>query len=129
MSDIPLHSIRKGRRGYAPLSSNIDDLESDTPTPRTNGNGMHTSVAAAAARRGGRAARRRDAGGYRDEPEEEQGLLGADVEGGSDDGEGPEEPERPSARHSHSAKHGAVKDKSRTIPFRPPGMCLSNAIS
>ncbi|KAJ7583625.1 hypothetical protein C8J56DRAFT_214008 [Mycena floridula] len=120
MSDIPLRSIRrnKARSGYQQL------FESDTVnTPTSSASTMPAPVAAAAASRNifGKG-RRRDR--YVDDPEEEAELLGGDEEE-----LGEQEAQLPRRQHSppsripltllKSRKH-ALKDKSRTVPFRPP---------
>lgn len=104
MSDIPLHSIRKSKAGYTPLNGN-----SEMPT---------TTLASVAARRKGKRRER-----YEDEDAEEGAALlgGGEQDGEFDDGFAVEAPARPSSRAtSVASKTRATKDKSRTVPFRPP---------
>jgi phospholipid-translocating ATPase len=119
MSEYPLQSLRrnKNRAGYIPLGT-------ETPTGSPN---MPSAVRAAAAstsrvskRNGGKGRQDR----YTDDPEEEAGLL--------DGQEYTEETPAPPRAHSPPEARGflksrkkALKDQSRTIPFRPPGASIS----
>ncbi|KAF4588762.1 putative aminophospholipid-translocase [Pleurotus pulmonarius] len=121
MNDIPLASIRKNRAGYTKLS---EQDESDT------GNDMRVGARAAAVastRRAGKGkARQKDR--YVDDPEEEETLLGGEYdEAESTDARTPTTLQKvgTDSKLSHksptaSLKSRSEKDKSRTIPFRPP---------
>jgi phospholipid-translocating ATPase len=114
MSDIPLRSLRKSRAGYTPLNGDAE---------------MHVSViaSAAASRRNARSqGKRRER--YAGEDEEEGAALlgGGEHDGEYDDGfrERPEasssSPALSKGRPSSLVPKRSSKDKSRTVPFRPP---------
>lgn len=120
MSEIPLRSLRNsGRAGYTPLNSD----------PQTDNEQM-PAHAAAAYRPNTRKGKRREI--YTDEEQDEEGvaLLG----GGEQDGvfddrfqDGRESGTRPKTPISKSRSSSVLsrrgtspKDKSRTVPFRPP---------
>ena len=113
MSDIPLRSLRKSRAGYTPFNSDAE---------------MHVSViaSAAASRRSARSqGKRRER--YADGDEEEGAALlgGGEHDGEYDDGFR-EQPEASSSSPALSKGRPSLvpkrssKDKSRTVPFRPP---------
>ncbi|KII90096.1 hypothetical protein PLICRDRAFT_53206 [Plicaturopsis crispa FD-325 SS-3] len=124
MSDIPLHSIsigrkaRKSRAGYAALNNEDEPGNGDSEMP--------SSVRAAASASARRKGKRKDTGRYVDDPEEEATLLGSSGHGDDsyDDDDAQDEPavETASKRSSSilSKTRSSAKDKSRTIPFRPP---------
>lgn len=120
MNDIPLASIRKNRAGYTKLS---EQDESDT------GNDMRVGARAAAVastRRAGKGkARQKDR--YVDDPEEEETLLGGEYdEAESTDARTPTTLQKVGTDSKLSHKR-SEKDKSRTIPFRPPGQSQPTA--
>lgn len=121
MSDIPLHSLQAGksRAGYTPL--NDDSNHSDMP--------VNVIVSAAASRRNNMTAKskgkRRER--YVDEEDEEgAALLGSGEQDGDYEDRFRQEQGRSSSPvlsrrpSSLSSKGRPAKDKSRTIPFRPP---------
>ncbi|KAJ7430851.1 hypothetical protein B0H11DRAFT_2133613 [Mycena galericulata] len=117
MSDIRLNTLK-----YTPLSSDDDTHHSRPPTT------MRASVRAAATATSSRlmkkAGKRPDR--YTDDPEEEAGLLGDEVY--EEEQAYEEEEHRLEAEIEPRPKRGgllkgrskALKDSSRTIPFRPP---------
>lgn len=122
MTEIPLHALRrnKTKAGYIAL-------ESSTPTHSPD---MPTAVRAAAATSKPSRARRavvgdgRQQSRYTDDPEEASRLL--EEEEGSEGWSAPERtvpPPSPRSLLSRKSKK-AGKDKSRTVPFRPPGVCV-----
>ncbi|KAA1475730.1 phospholipid-translocating P-type ATPase [Dentipellis sp. KUC8613] len=122
MSDIRLHKLgqlRNARAGYARINdSEQDDGGTSTPMPP-----VANVAASVSSRKNYRKGKRRET--YDVEPDEEATLLG----GGEQDGEYPipeqererREPSTASERSSILRKGGrSSKDKSRTVPFRPP---------
>lgn len=115
---MPDNSRRnKASAGYTRLG---DDNEHDSNNEGTESEEipMHHVVAAAAARR--RASRQSR---YVDDPEEEAALLGQneeeyDVDEPSSERQG--SAQRQAAKTTLLKQRSSVKDKSRTIPFRPP---------
>ena len=123
MSDIPLRSLRNSRRaGYTPLNGDPQTDNSQMPA--------HVQVAATAYRSSTRIGKRRER--YTDEEQDEEGaalLGGGEQDGGFDDefqdggksGTRPKTPISQGRSSSILSRRGAPsKDKSRTIPFRPP---------
>ncbi|TFY61338.1 hypothetical protein EVG20_g7094 [Dentipellis fragilis] len=120
MSDIRLHKLgqlRNARAGYARIN---DSEQDDGGTPMAPVANVAASVSS---RKNYRKGKRRET--YDAEPDEEATLLG----GGEQDGEYPiaeeererREPSTASERSSMLRKGGrSSKDKSRTVPFRPP---------
>jgi phospholipid-translocating ATPase len=115
MSDIPLHSLRRSRAGYSPLNG-----EAEMPV-------VNVIASAAASRRSTRSkGKRRER--YADEDEEEGAALlgGGEQDGQYDDGFREEAHARssshvlPQSRSSSLSSKRSTKDKSRTVPFRPP---------
>lgn len=128
MSEIPLRSLRKSRRaGYTPLNGDPQTDNSQMPA--------HVQVAAVASRRNARDGKRRER--YTDEEQDEEGaalLGGGEQDGGFDDGfqDGGEAGTRPKSPISKSRsssilsrRSASSKDKSRTVPFRPPDKLLT----
>jgi hypothetical protein len=140
MSDIPLQSFRrnKARADYTPL------IDSDSPSSNGFQMPMHSTVTVvASSSTAGRSLRlgnatRKDR--YVDDPNEEAGLLRQDsYDDVYDDEEGGDTGSPTQVRHlilgiSESGSNRKQlltpklrntdkdKDKSRTIPFRPPGI-------
>ncbi|PBK69390.1 phospholipid-translocating P-type ATPase [Armillaria solidipes] len=123
MTDIPLRPLRKhkNRAGYTQL--NDTDIEAgpgsaDSPDNQTT---MPSPIAAVASSRKAGKKSRKDR--YADDPEEEASLLGGEM---YDEEEGyVEETPLREVQKSRSASilskgKGSQKDKSRTVPFRPP---------
>ncbi|KAI0261943.1 hypothetical protein BC834DRAFT_829493 [Gloeopeniophorella convolvens] len=124
MSDIRLHSIRKNRNGYARLNNSDQDTATAHASGSRPGSPMRTTVnAAASARRNYGKGRRRNQYGE-GEPEEEATLLGDGEREGSfshDEEESQPRVERASDTASQrSILRRGSKDKSRTVPLRPP---------
>ncbi|KAF9784605.1 aminophospholipid-transporting P-type ATPase [Thelephora terrestris] len=134
MSDIPLRNFRRSRNsrsGYAPLRTERDEHDANE-NGSVIGNTRQsmpaqssvTKVAASATNQRWKGKKKQV---YRDDLEEQEGLL-RDGEGHDSEEEvgraGPARlptQERPTSRSSSSKKHaGGSKDKSRTVPFRPP---------
>ncbi|KAH8077072.1 aminophospholipid-transporting P-type ATPase [Cristinia sonorae] len=116
MSEYPLRTFGRSRKGYTPL----DDRNGD----REDGEDMPLSVRAAAAAsssRLNRKGKRRER--YDDDPEEVATLLGEEhrAEGlhAAPDGD-TVSLKSTTSRKSKASSKSASKDKSRTIPFRPP---------
>jgi len=113
MSDIPLRSLRKSRAGYTPLNGDPN---------------MPVNIITAAANSSRRSARSKGKRPerYADEDEEATLLGGGEQDGEYDDGfrEDVAEPSSShiSSRHRPSSllSKRSAKDKSRTVPFRPP---------
>jgi phospholipid-translocating ATPase len=114
MSDIPLHSLRRSRAGYTPLNR-------DTEMPAVN------IIASTAAARLGARSKGKGRQRYADEDGEEGAALlgGGEHDGQYDDEFGEEVEARSSPVLSHSrpsslSSKRSTKDKTRTVPFRPP---------
>lgn len=113
MSDIPLRSLRKSRAGYTPLNGDLN---------------MPVSIitaAATASRQSARSKGKRPER-YADEDEEATLLGDGEQDGEYDDGFR-EDVAEPSSSHilsrhrpSSLLSKRSAKDKSRTVPFRPP---------
>ncbi|KAG6810347.1 hypothetical protein H0H92_012240 [Tricholoma furcatifolium] len=115
MSDIPLHSIRrnKARANYIPIT--------DSDSPQTMPIRSNIAIAtSSSSRQNVRAGKRKER--YADDPEEQAGLLGREEfeEEFEMEDEMPGTPELPTTTRLAMKQHPTVKDKSRTIPFRPP---------
>ncbi|KAF8651079.1 hypothetical protein AX16_004941 [Volvariella volvacea WC 439] len=123
MSDIPLRSLRRNkyRAGYTPLS---DSPESDSLSSAQTQHqvvDMRTTVAAAVISSGEarkKAGKRRER--YADDPDEEAGLLEQHGSDGEDDESESHQISEGSPSRSPPRQSRGGKDKSRTIPFRPP---------
>ncbi|KAI0056859.1 phospholipid-translocating P-type ATPase [Artomyces pyxidatus] len=124
MSDIPLHALASPNTRYVRLSNNgnLDSREDSPMSPTLN------VSAAVSSRKTFRKGRRRDA--YSDaEPEEEAGLLGDGERDGLDGEDGEDRVETSSQRSSllqRVSRSSKEKDKSRSVPFRPPDKLQSH---
>ncbi|KAI0316941.1 aminophospholipid-transporting P-type ATPase [Amylostereum chailletii] len=98
---------RKSRTGYARLNR-TDDAPTNMPR-----------AAAIAATQNSRRPKRRDVYGDID-PEEEAGLLGAGEREEAEDEDAVRRRAPPLVSDASSQVRGSSKDKSRTVPFRPP---------
>ncbi|KAH8114976.1 aminophospholipid-transporting P-type ATPase [Phellopilus nigrolimitatus] len=123
MPDIPLKSIGRTRAGYTQLQGEGDSAGSNGTANWNGGDSSGSTMpastrAAAAAFKGKKPVRSSSFNNYKDYPDEEETLLGAH--------EGEDEiDEDNSSRHRESragllSRSSKTKDKSRTIPFRPP---------
>ncbi|KAF5376750.1 hypothetical protein D9615_007897 [Tricholomella constricta] len=120
MSDIPLHSIirNKARANYIPISDSDASSSSDLQAMALHSN-VTIAASASSSRRTGKRTRRDK---YVDDPEERAGLLRRGEYGGEEFELEDEEGAAPRLPLPMLLKppHAAVKDKSRTIPFKPP---------
>ncbi|KAK0457058.1 uncharacterized protein EV420DRAFT_1551268 [Desarmillaria tabescens] len=120
MTDIPLHPLRKhkNRAGYTQL--NDIDIEAGPGSADSPENQTTMPSPIASARKAGKKSRKDR---YADDPEEAASLLGGEV---YDEEEGYveetplREVQKPRSASILSKGRGSQKDKSRTVPFRPP---------
>ncbi|KAG5637700.1 hypothetical protein H0H81_003555 [Sphagnurus paluster] len=125
MSDIPLHSIRrnKGRANYIPISDS--DAQSSS-APQTMP--LHSNVTVIASSSSSRlAGKRPKRDKYVDDPEEQAGLLGRGDYAAEEFEVEEDEPGTPRLSTPMLLKppNTPVKDRSRTVPFRPPGYIVT----
>ncbi|KAH7096890.1 aminophospholipid-transporting P-type ATPase [Auriculariales sp. MPI-PUGE-AT-0066] len=118
MSDaISLHTIRRGN--YAKLET--EDSPPDTPmsSSSTSRQQRHSATA--------RGKGKRKVARYSDAPDDEEGaaLLSADMDGGDFEGQQQSEEIPLATRPSESSPAKRKGDKSRTVPFRPPGFIVT----
>jgi hypothetical protein len=162
MSEIPLHSVRRTRRGTKGLGLGYTDSDSESAHFNGNGNGLSASSRMNAsglygdgdeparsprssrpskpslsARKNIGSARKKGKSRYVDaededeaanllEEEHDEGGFPVDDEDDEDDsGVNQSRSARPPSTHSTTPSRGSgsgpSKDKSRTVPFRPPG--------
>jgi len=143
---------RNSRSGYAPLNTERDEYDGNENERVDGNNHQSmplqttaTKATVSAARHNHQRWKGKKRQSYQDDPEEQQGLLG-DGEGHDSEEEvgrpGPARrstqevrptppcyliishtEQRSTSRSTSSGKHaGGSKDKSRTVPFRPPGV-------
>ena len=141
---------RNSRSGYTPLNTEQDEYGASGDGVNSNNQQTMplqanvTMAAVSGAQQNHQRRKGKKKQTYQDDPEEHEGLL-ADDQGGDSEGEverpGPARlpahevrstpcyltlshiQQRSTSRSSSSRKHaGGSKDKSRTVPFRPPGV-------
>ena len=145
MPDIPLRTLgrsRNPRSGYTPLNTEQDEYDANGNNPQTvPSQTAATNAAVSAARRNYQRWKGKKKQTYEDDPEEHKGMMGvttARVVLGKPVRRGfiPKRHVRPPASPdsvSHRAAinfvvkfqqeaSGQSKDKSRTVPFGPPGV-------
>ncbi|KAL1720186.1 hypothetical protein EV715DRAFT_250515 [Schizophyllum commune] len=127
MADIPLNSLRTNKSSRAGYNRLGDGTEEDSGTTQTHTRQSASTkqmrrsalTAANASRRNGKLRK----GRYADDPEEEAGLLGAEDYQEEHDERGELIADDASVNTQTKVpllKTSSVKDKSRTVPFRPP---------